>query len=97
MRILLVVCLFCFLNFNGFTQQTINLACKDFTFNEKIFNQGQNLRRLFESSLIKSGFPFKIIEREEMTTFFNHCATGVGRKTIPIANLSQKRKAVLTH
>lgn len=51
-------------------QSSINIACKDFTFQEKKFNQGENLRQIFEVVLSKSALPFKMLERNKMEPFF---------------------------
>lgn len=42
----------------------------NFTYEERKWSQGSGLRKTLEASLFKPSFPFKIIERENLTTFF---------------------------
>lgn len=65
MRILLTSILIanCLISYG---QQSINILCSDFTLNEKPFEKGKDLRRVFESVLSNLENPPTLIEREKL-------------------------------
>jgi len=54
----------------GFSQTRFNIACKNFTYDGHSFDEGKNLKTIFEVIISKSNYPFKLIEREKMDKFF---------------------------
>lgn len=66
--------LFCLILFNSTILSTclgqVNVACTNFTYEGKKSQIGTSLRKTFEASLSKSNLPFRLIEREDISQFF---------------------------
>lgn len=52
------------------SQDKFNVVCQDFTFDQKPYTQGKNLRNIFEVVITENRYPFKLVSREKMDELF---------------------------
>lgn len=68
MKILLLFYIGVFFSLEVFSQ--INFSCTSFTYEGKRWEDGSNLKRIFEVSLSNKKLPFRVVEREEINIVF---------------------------